>query len=138
MRKLSAVLFISVIFVMALSLTACGGQASSGPAEVHVRLSEFKVEMDKTSIPAGPVTFIFDNVGDELHEAVLEPAGADDQPFEVNGEVSEAEDIEAGQSATLEWTIDQPGQYQLACHINENNEDHYANGMVTTFTVTSP
>jgi uncharacterized cupredoxin-like copper-binding protein len=123
---------------MALSLAACGGQTSSGPTEVHVKLSEFKVEMDKTSIPAGPVRFLLDNAGNETHEVVLELTGVDDQPFEVNGKVSEAEDIGAGQSATLEWTIDQPGEYQLACHINENNEDHYANGMVMKFTVTAP
>jgi uncharacterized cupredoxin-like copper-binding protein len=99
-------------------------------------LTEFKIEMDKTSIPAGPVKFIIENAGKEKHEVVLEPAGTNDQPFEAGDKASEAEDIEAGATATLEWTIDQPGDYQLGCHINENNEDHFALGMVTPFTVT--
>ncbi|MBI3359803.1 MAG: cupredoxin domain-containing protein [Chloroflexi bacterium] len=138
MRRQSAILAVVILAVAALSLAACGGKAAGGPTEVHVKLTEFKVEMDKTSIPAGPVKFIIDNAGKEKHEVVLEPAGINDVPFEVNGKASEAEDIEAGKSATLEWTIDKPGQYQLACHITENNEDHYANGMVTTFTVAAP
>ncbi len=123
--------------MVALSVAACGGQAS-GPTEVHVKLSEFKVEMDKTSIPAGPVKFIIDNVGALEHEVVLEPAGVNDEPFEANGKESEAEEIEPGKSATLEWTIDKAGQYQLACHVNKDNADHYAAGMVITFTVTEP
>jgi uncharacterized cupredoxin-like copper-binding protein len=137
MRKQSAILLVVILTGAALSLAACGGKPS-GPTEVHVKLTEFKVEMDKTSIPAGPVKFLIDNAGALKHELVLEPAGVDDQPFEANGKASEAEGIEAGKSATLEWTIDKPGQYQLACHVKENNVDHYATGMVTTFTVTPP
>jgi uncharacterized cupredoxin-like copper-binding protein len=137
MRKHSAILLIIILSVAVASLMACGGKPA-GPTEVHVKLTEFKVEMDKTSIPAGQVKFVIDNAGKEKHEVVLEISGVNDEPFEANGKTSEAEDIEAGKSTTLEWTIDTPGQYQLACHINENNEDHYANGMVTTFTVTAP
>ena len=77
-----------------------------------------------------------ENAGKEKHEGVLELAGADDKPFEANGKTSEVENVMPGQTATLEWTIDKPGQYQLACHINENNEDHFASGMVIPFTVT--
>jgi uncharacterized cupredoxin-like copper-binding protein len=44
------------------------------------------------------------------------------------------EDIDPGQSTTLEWTLDKPGQYQLACH----EPGHYEQGMVATFTVTAP
>jgi uncharacterized cupredoxin-like copper-binding protein len=135
MRKQTVVFLVAILSIAALSLAACGPK---GPTEVHVKLSEFKVEMDQTSIPAGPVKFIIDNVGTLEHEVVLEPAGVNDEPLEANGKVSEAEEIEAGKSATLEWTIDQPGQYQLACHVNKDNTDHYANGMVTTFTVTAP
>ena len=137
MRKHTAYLLMVILSLGVLSLAACGGKAS-GPTEVHVKLTEFKIEMDKLSIPAGPVKFIIDNAGKEKHEVVLELSGVNDEPFEVNGKASEAEDIDSGKSATLEWTIDKPGEYQLACHINENNEDHYANGMVVTFTVTAP
>ncbi len=136
MRKTTLVMLVAVFSLVVFSLAACGGKG--GPTEVHVKLSEFKVEMDKTSIPAGPVKFIIDNTGKEKHEVVLEPADTNDQPLEAGGKAAEAEDIEAGASATLEWTIDQPGDYQLGCHMNENNVDHFALGMVTKFTVTKP
>ncbi len=136
MRKQSVAKVMAFVVAVVLTIAACGPAQPSGPTEVHGKLSEFKIELDKTSVPAGPVKFIFDNVGKEKHEVVLELAGDNDKPFEVNGKASEAEDIEPGTSATLEWTIDQPGEYQLGCHINENNEDHYANGMVAKFTVT--
>jgi len=126
--------------VAALLLVSCGGQAApaepAGPTQVHVTLREFQVEMDRTSIPAGPVVFTIENVGGLTHELVLERAGDDDVPFEANGVESEAEDIEPGTAATIEWTIDEPGQYQLACHINDAGADHYDLGMLKTFTVT--
>lgn len=136
MRKQSMVLLLVLLSLVVLLLAACGGgQATAGPTEIQVKLTEFKIEMDKTSIPAGPVKFIIDNVGTMTHEVVLERAGDDDKPFSANGKESEVEDIEAGKSATLEWTIDEPAEYQLACHINENDVDHYALGMVQSFTV---
>lgn len=135
MRKQSAVLLLVILSAAALSLAACGGtKPPAGPSEVQVTLSEFKVEMDKTSIPAGPVKFVITNKGAIEHELVLELAGVNDEPFEAGGKASEAEDIEPGGSATLEWTIDTPGQYQLACYV----EGHREAGMVTTFTVTAP
>ena len=136
MRKQSIVLLLILLSLAVLLLAACGGgQAANGPTEVHVKMTDFNFEMDKTSIPAGPVKFIFENAGNETHEAVLEPADANDEPFEADGKESEVEDVAVGTTATLEWTIDEPGEYQLGCHINENNEDHYALGMVQTFTV---
>lgn len=137
-KQFTAALLIAILSLAALWLAACGGgQTASGPTEVHVKMDEFKFEMDKTSIPAGPVRFIFANVGKETHEAVLEPAGANDEPFEANGKESEVEDVAPGASATLDWVIDQPGDYQLGCHVVDDNEDHFALGMVQTFTVTA-
>jgi uncharacterized cupredoxin-like copper-binding protein len=130
-----------IAILSAVLLGACSSpQAATepaGPAEVHVTLREFSVEMDKTSIPAGPVVFTIENVGALTHELVLEKAGDDDAPFEANGVESEAEDIEPGATATIEWTIDEPGEYQVACHINDLGADHYDLGMLHTFTVTA-
>ena len=109
-------------------LVACSGQ--SGPTVVHVTLSEFKVEVDKASVPAGPITFEINNAGAIEHEFVVEPAGAHDEPFEANGVESEVEDIEAGATASLEWTLE-PGEYQLACYVG----GHFEAGMFTPFTV---
>lgn len=120
-----------VLVLMALTLAGCGGGAP-GVTVIHVKMSEYKIELDKTSVPAGPIRFEIQNVGSIAHELVLEPNGANDEPFSADGKESEAEDVEAGKTATLEWTLDTPGTYQLGCHV----PGHFEQGMVTTFTVT--
>lgn len=139
MRKTLIVPLMLILSLAALLLAACSGKSSASPTqrpatEVHVKLTEFKIELDKTSVPAGLVKYVIVNEGTILHEVVVEPAGAIDQPLEANGKEAEAEDIEAGQSVTLEWTLDTPGEYQLGCHI----PGHYEAGMVATFNVTAP
>src|SRR5436190_24399810 len=111
MRTRSALL---MFVIAALSLFGCGGNKTATPTEVHVKLSEFKIEMDKTSIPAGPVKFIIDNAGMVVHEVVLEPAGADDKPMESGGKESEVENIETGKSDSTDWNLDKTGPYQPA------------------------
>ena len=129
-----------MLSVAVLLLGACGSPQPAaepaGPTEVHVTLREFTVEIDKTSIPAGPVTFIIENAGGLEHELVLEKAGDNDVPFEADGVESEAEAIAPGSSASFDWTIDEPGQYQLACHVDQDGVDHFGLGMLLTFTVT--
>jgi uncharacterized cupredoxin-like copper-binding protein len=89
--------------------------------------------MDKSSVPAGPVKFVFENAGGVAHEAVLEHVGDADPPLTANGKEAEAADVAPGKSATLEWVLDQPGEYQLGCHI----PGHYEAGMVAKLTVTA-
>lgn len=123
--------FVLVLILAAFVLTACGG--SKGPAEtvVNVKLTEYMIQMDKTSIPAGKVKFVIQNAGSLEHEVVLEPGNANDEPYDANGVESEAENIAPGTSATLEWTLDTPGDYQLGCH----TPGHFEQGMFTEFTV---
>ncbi len=128
--KNNRVWIIVLLVILALPLAGCANQ---GTTVVHVKMAEYTVQLDKTSIPAGPVKFVIENVGDTVHELVLEPAGANDEPFELNGKESEVEDVEPGKSKTLEWTLDQPGTYQLGCH----TPAHFEQGMFTTFTVTA-
>ena len=120
-----------LLVVFALSLSACG---SKGPTVVHLKLTEYAITMDKTSVPAGPIKFEIQNMGTIAHEVVIEPNGANDKAFELNGIAAEARDIAPGKSATLDWTLDQPGTYQLGCH----TPGHYEKGMFTTFEVTAP
>jgi len=138
MRKSILYTTLLVLALLAVSLVACSNKAA-GPTVVQVKLSEYSIVMDETSVPAGPVRFEIENVGAIDHEVVLETAGAEDEPFEANGEASEAEDIGPDTKTTLEWTLDQPGDYQLACYvIDEDGESHAMKGMITNFTVTQP
>jgi uncharacterized cupredoxin-like copper-binding protein len=123
-------LILKIAGIVVLMMAACGNQAGKATV-VHVKLTEYKVEMDKNSIPAGLVRFEIKNAGTTILEIVLEPASVVDKPFEANGKASEAENIQPGQSATLEWTINDFGQYQLGCH----TPGHYEQGMFENFTV---
>ena len=130
---------IVVLSIAALALPACSSKPA-GPTVVHVKLSEYTIAMDVDTIPAGPVHFIVENVGKEVHEVVLEKAGAMDSPFELNGKESEVEDIAPGATVTLDWTLDQPGDYELICGLkpapdNDIKKDHFKEGMVVTFIV---
>jgi plastocyanin len=132
MKKRNVVLLMLAVALLGLFATACSS-SDSGATEVQVKLSEYVVVMDKTSIPAGPVKFVITNIGAADHELVLEDAGAHDEPFELNGEESEVEDVHPGDTVTLEWDLE-AGDYQLACYF----EDHFEQGMITSFTVTAP
>ncbi len=126
-KALAAIMGLAVV---AVALASCGAK---GPTAVNVHLTEYKVEMSKTSIPVGAVKFTITNDGSLVHEVVLEPAAAMDAPLSANGAEAEAQDIQPGQTVTLEWTIDTPGQYQLGCHL----PGHFENGMTMNFEVTA-
>jgi uncharacterized cupredoxin-like copper-binding protein len=136
-----SILFVTVLVLalLAIALVACSGK-DEGPTVVQVKLSEYSIVMDQDSIPAGTVRFEIENVGTIDHELVLEAAGAEDEPFEANGVESEVEDIHPGDKTSLEWTIDQPGDYQFGCYITDEGEteSHAMKGMLTGFTVTQP
>ena len=138
-QKTPYILMAVVLLALALTSAGCSSK-SAGPTVVQAKLNEYSIILDQSSIPAGAVKFEFENIGTEEHEVVLEPAGAEDEPFELNGEASEAEEIQPGETRTLEWTLDQPGEYQLGCYItNEGDtQTHAMKGMVTQFTVTQP
>jgi plastocyanin len=112
-------------------LTAGQPQAIDIPVTVH----EFIVELPQTTFPANtPLHFIFTNSGTVEHETVLEKAGDNDAPLELDGEEAEVEHIQPGMTKDATWTITEPGEYQIACHM----PGHYEGGMVVRFTVTPP
>jgi uncharacterized cupredoxin-like copper-binding protein len=125
-----AVASVVVFAILAVALAACGPK---GPTTVDVTLTEYKVEMSKTSVPVGQVKFNITNEGSIVHEVVLEPKGGMDAPLMSDSSEAEVMNIEPGATATLEWTIDTPGEYQLSCHL----PGHFENGMVMPFTVTA-
>ena len=133
----------SLLATFAIGVAGCAVPPSQAApqarpiTEVHIKLTEFKIELDKSAIPAGLVKFVINNTGAITHEVVLEAADVVDVPFEMDGRASEAEAIAPNTSKSFEWTLDKPGKYRLACHTNENEVDHFKLGMTTDITVTA-
>jgi predicted lipoprotein with Yx(FWY)xxD motif/uncharacterized cupredoxin-like copper-binding protein len=114
------------------SASPVASPAALGENEVAVELGDFYVEPVTLTFEAGvEYTFVVTNAGVLIHEFVIEPAGAVDEPFEKNDMESEIEDIQPGETDTLTWTFDEPGSYQLSCHI----PGHFESGMVVEITV---
>ncbi len=131
MRKMLITVVVLVVFGMLVGFTRQSA-AEPKPVDVIVTLTEYKVILSRTNLPAGvPIRFFFVDSGASVHEAVLEEAEADDEPLEFEGEETEAEDINPGEARSIIWTIDKPGDYKLACH----KPGHYEGGMFADFKV---
>jgi uncharacterized cupredoxin-like copper-binding protein len=106
------------------SSTDMGTPVAGG--DVAVTAGEFFLQSSVATFQVGQeYTFNVTNNGTEVHEFVIEPAGAVDEPLEANGEEVEIEDIEPGQTASLTFTFTEAGNFQFSCHI----PGHYPAGM---------
>jgi phosphohistidine phosphatase SixA/plastocyanin len=90
---------------------------SGGTSSVSVRLSEWKLELSRLTVPTGEVEFTVTNGGTMLHA------------FEVEGQGLEKdlEPIKVGGTSTLRLTLP-PGTYELYCPIG--NGAHKGMGMI--------
>jgi len=103
-----------------------------------VELSEWAIAPLQTVYRVGQAyRFDVKNKGKLVHEWVIKPADADDQPLEREGgpadepSVSELEDIDPDASKSMSWTFTEAGDYKMVCHI----EGHAEAGMVIPFSV---
>lgn len=117
--------------------------APDGERAVSGTEREWDVAVDVDHVPAGTVTFTFENVGTIEHELLVvrtdipvgalpvDPAtGRFAEDSDRWGVIDEIPEFPAGDTRTL--TVELPaGQYQLACNI----PGHYASGMAAGFTV---
>ena len=127
---------------ISLTQTACGDDGEDdGAGRIETTLSDFHIELEETSAPAGEVTFEVHNNGPSTHEFVVlqTDLAPDELTTDENGDVAEdelapvdeIEDIEEGASPTLTVDLD-AGSYVLICNI----AGHYRQGMSAGFTVT--
>lgn len=135
------------IAVLALVVAACGSSGS----EVDVSLYEWGVEPSPTSVDAGEVTFTATNDGGEAHEmVVVKGIAPEDLPTNDDGSINEdelsedvflgeVEEIEPGEDGSVTFDDLEAGEYTIFCNIvetdNGETESHFAQGMVSTFTV---
>lgn len=136
--------FISFVVVLAVALAACGGAASptpSGPLEVKVTLTDFKVESSLTEFKVGvPYHFVVTNKGAVAHEIMLMPVVAADSGMTMEEmdkmalAMIEEDDMPGGATESFDVTFTEPaaaGQLELACHV----PGHYEAGMKLPITV---
>jgi FtsP/CotA-like multicopper oxidase with cupredoxin domain len=101
-------------------------------ADVSTTLGEMFVKADRTSVPAGKVTFAVKNTGGTIHGLGVVPA-----PAKVSGGtvdpgafVARGEDVAPGTSGMVTADL-KPGRYELVCTI----PGHYAAGQKLPFEV---
>lgn len=108
-----------------------------------MKKATMSVEVDKTTVKAGKVTFNVTNISKEtVHELIVSPITdtSETLPY-INNEnrvdeehgshLGEVSELEPGQSGALTVTL-KPGMYALFCNI----PNHYMDGMWTLLTVT--
>ncbi len=126
---------------------ACGGGGGGG---VDATLSNFQIDLDKSSAKSGEVTFNIKNNGPSVHEFVVfkTDLARDQLPTKLeNGvrivdeegtgveAIDEKEDIPVNSSTSLTVNLP-PGKYVLLCNIPDDG-GHYRQGMDADFTVSA-
>jgi uncharacterized cupredoxin-like copper-binding protein len=100
-----------------LVAAAIAAMSSTAAAQaVNVTLSEWKVELSRDTVHAGPVTFRVRNAGTMTHGFYVTGPGVD----------KGSHDVPAGEQAQLTVTL-KPGMYEVYCPMSDMT--HKAAGM---------
>jgi uncharacterized cupredoxin-like copper-binding protein len=110
------------IFVAA-AFAAFAGVAAAQSVTVPVTLSEWKLELARDTVPAGPVTFRLSNKGTITHGFYVRGEGVN----------KGSREIPAGESGSLTVTL-KPGTYEVYCPMSDNS--HKMAGMVRKLVAT--
>ncbi|MCU1379442.1 MAG: hypothetical protein JWN29_2425 [Acidimicrobiales bacterium] len=124
-----------ILGVLALGLVGCGDGDGSSGGTVGATLSDFKISLDTSSVPAGDVTFEVANKGPSVHEFVVfkTDLAPEALPRDDSGEVAESdefapideiEDIQNGAQPKLDVNLE-AGTYVIICNVPA----HYGRGM---------
>jgi uncharacterized cupredoxin-like copper-binding protein len=124
---------ISVVFVLSLLISACGGGGAS--TEIDGVMTDFKFEPMEFTVPAGQeITVNATNNGAVEHEMVIFNLGMDaGETFDDEDEAKIYWEVEVqpGQSATTSFTAPtEPGVYSVTCGI-EGHLEAGMNGLLT-------
>jgi uncharacterized cupredoxin-like copper-binding protein len=128
--------------------TAGASRSAAAGTKVKIVLSEFIVKAKPKRVVPGKVTFVVKNKGTEIHEFVVVKGDdpdtlaaaadgtVDEEQIAKTDQVGEIEDIKAGTTQKVTFKL-KYGKYILFCNIfdEDEQESHFAEGMVTTFTV---
>jgi len=131
--------FIGIIGVTAIGLGVTIGSAATSealakgtPTDVAVELGAEGLTPSRTALVAGqPYRFVVTNTDAATHSFILEPADASNTPLTMENKQAEADGIATGQTASVEWTFSEPGDYQMADDRAAKSEP----GLVSQFVV---
>ncbi|HEX4867160.1 MAG TPA: cupredoxin domain-containing protein [Acidimicrobiales bacterium] len=130
---------VAALALPTIALASCGDDDDDGDSEastsIEATASEFQFEPDSWTVPAGEEFSVdLTNDGTVAHEWAVIKLGQDlgsEKDFEEDKILFEIEGLPAGESTTEQFTIDEPGDYQVICGI----ESHFDAGMEGTLTV---
>ena len=135
----------AMIGIAAALVTGCTAAAAPAPAQaqsgtITATLTDMKIAVDRSSAPAGPISFVVKNTGAVVHELVVIKTDASQDTLAADtaevgkmdetGNVGETGDMQIGESKTFTVTLS-AGRYVLMC----NEIGHYGSGMHMAFTV---
>ena len=131
----------STLLLLSIALVGCGDD-DDDDGGIGATLSDFEIDLEETSAPAGSVTFDIENKGPSAHEFVVfeTDLAPDALPTDDSGDVAEGddfapvdevEDIDEGAEPSLTMDLD-AGSYVIICNV----PGHYRQGMHVAFTVT--
>ena len=140
MKSRKLITSLAMAFFFMPILVACG------PTRVDVAMTTYKFTLDKSSAPAGEITFhVHNDAADLTHEMVIFKTDLPIDQLPLNDEgvvdeegagitfIDEASDVEPGASTNLTVNLE-AGNYVLVCNI-DSTELHYQHGMYAGFTV---
>ena len=128
--------FVLVVLVLSLAVTACGSGAPT--TSLRVDMTDFMYNPADVVVPAGEtITLELVNNGAVVHNFIIMNFGTQvGEDFGVEDEANmywKAE-LGPGESETFSFvTPSDPGEYQIVCGV----EGHYMAGMVGSLTVVS-
>lgn len=130
---------LATIAIAAVALPAGGSGNGKGgvPATVRATLSEYKIELKRSSAPAGKIRFRVTNAGTMNHEFIVIRTNHAPDKLPVRGSqaseqgaVGEIEEDELGPGDTRSLTLRlKRGKYVLICNV----PDHYQRGQYVAF-----
>jgi len=125
------------ILVCAILLTGCAGASQQPVTEITVEATDFTYDPVSITVPAGrPVTLTLKNTGKVEHDFVIDNINvanveaSDSGPAEHHQMDQPEYDLhffaKAGETAVLQFTALEPGEYEIFCSI----EGHKEAGMI--------
>ena len=128
---------ICFILVCTILLTGCAGSSQQPVTEITVEATDFTYDPVSITVPAGqPVTLMLKNMGKVEHDFVIDNINvanveaSDSGPAEHHQMDQPEYDLhffaKVGETAVLQFTALEPGEYEIFCSI----EGHKEAGMI--------